>query len=160
MRKVPAAKLVRPYRNFKFRISFDPGKVVALVSKVSALKRTTEVVEWRDGNHPMGNTVFKLPGKTKYEPINVEQGLSLDEEFYKWANLVNDFKDNKAKKDNDFRKDLSLEFMDLDGEVVIKYKLINCWVSEFTTEPDLDANGNTVGIKSLKIEHEGWDVDK
>ncbi len=34
-----------PYKNFKFRIKWD-GAYIAGVSKVSALKRTTEVIEF------------------------------------------------------------------------------------------------------------------
>lgn len=37
-----------PYKNFKFRVKWDT-KYVAGVSKISALKRTTEVVKHREG---------------------------------------------------------------------------------------------------------------
>lgn len=44
-----------PYKNFKFRVKWD-GRFVAAVSKISALKRTTEVVEHRDGADPRRRT--------------------------------------------------------------------------------------------------------
>ena len=154
------AKVILPYRNFKFRVYFE-GKTdpVALVSKMTALKRTTEVVEWREGGE--SNTVRKLAGKSKYEPITLEQGMSLDTDFEDWADRVNKWGGvDTAEKDNDFRKELRVEVLDLDGEVVLKYKMHKCWVSEYTAIPDLDANANTVAIKTLKIENEGWEKDK
>src|SRR5690348_5469669 len=97
------ATKIEPYRNFKFKVYFE-NKAVALVSKMSALKRTTEVVEWREGGD--SSTSRKRTGKTKYEPITLEQGLSLNTDFEDWANLVNSFGaregNNVAKKDNDF----------------------------------------------------------
>jgi phage tail-like protein len=154
------AKVILPYRNFKFRCYFEgKSEPVALVSKMTALKRTTEVVEWRQGGE--SNTIRKLAGKTKYEPITLEQGLSLDTDFEGWADQVNKWGGTDlAQKDNEFRKELRIEVLDLDGEVVLKYKVHRCWVSEYTAVPDLDANANAVAIKTLKIENEGWEKDK
>src|SRR5215210_7889790 len=154
------AKLILPYRTFKFRVYFEgKSEPVALVSKMSALKRTTEVVEWRQGGE--SNTVRKLAGRSKYEPITLEQGLSLDEDFEGWADRVNKWGSvDLSEKDNDFRKELRVEVLDLDGEVVLKYKMHKCWVSEYTAMPDFDANANAVAIKTLKIENEGWEKDK
>jgi phage tail-like protein len=158
----PNAKVSLPYRNFKFRVYFEgKSEPVALVSKMSALKRSTEVVEWRQGGE--SNTARKLAGKTKYEPITLEQGLSFDADFEDWADRVNkwrDCRDLAQKKDNECRKELRVEVLDLDGEVVLKYKIHKCWVSEYTAIPDLDANSNAVAIKTLKIENEGWEKDK
>jgi phage tail-like protein len=153
------AKVILPLRTFKFRVYFE-GKTepVALVNKMGALKRTTEVVEWRQGGE--SNTVRKLAGRTKYEPITFEQGVSDDPDFEDWAHRVNHWGgEDESQKDNDFRKEVRVEILDLDGNVVLKYKIHKCWVSEYTAVPDLDANANTVGIKTLKIENEGWERD-
>ena len=48
-----------PYKNFKFRVKWD-GRYVAGVSKVGALKRTTEVVKHREGGDPSSSR--KSPG--------------------------------------------------------------------------------------------------
>ena len=154
------AKLILPYRATKFRVYFEgKSEPVALVSKMTALKRTTEGVDWREGGE--SNTVRKLAGKTKYEPITLEQGLSLDGDFEDWADQVNKWGGtNLAQKDNEFRKEWRVEVLDLDGEVVLKYQMHTCWVSEYTAIPDLDAKGNAVAIKTLKIENEGWEKDK
>jgi phage tail-like protein len=157
----PNAKVISPYRNFKFRLYFEgKSEPVAMVSKMTALKRTTEIVEWRQGGGE-SNTIRKLAGKSKYEPITFERGLSLDTDLEDWADLVNRWGGTDlAKKDNEFRKELRVEVLDLDGRVVLKYTMHKCWVSEFTAVPDLDANANTVAIQTLKIENECWEKDK
>ncbi len=147
-----------PYKNFKFRIKWD-GRYVAGVSKVGALKRSTEVVEHREGGDP--STSRKSPGRTKYEAITLERGVTHDLEFEAWANKVwhvgNGLGAEVSLKD--FRKDVILEVYNETGQVVIAYKIYRCWVSEFQALPDLDANANAIAIQSLKLENEGWERD-
>jgi phage tail-like protein len=147
-----------PYKNFKFRVLVD-GKVVAGVSKVTALKRTTEVVEHREGGDPSKSR--KSPGRNKFEPITLERGVTHDPVFEDWANKVwnlgNGFGAEVSLKD--FRKDISIEMYNEAGQKVIGYKVYRAWVSEFQSLPDLDANANAVAIEHLKLEHEGWERD-
>ncbi len=150
------AKRFDPYKNFKFRILWD-NKPVLGVSKVSALKRTTEVVKHRDGGD--NSTDHKSPGRTTYDAITLERGLTHDPEFEKWANKVHPFSGDTAMDLADYKKDLTLEMMNEKGQVVYRYFLYYCWVSEYTAMPELNANANAVSIESLKIELEGWDRD-
>ena len=147
-----------PYKNFKFRIRWD-GKFVAGVSKVGALKRSTEVVEHRDGGDP--STSRKSPGRTKYEAITLERGVTHDLEFEAWANKVWHVGAGLGAEVSlkDFRKDLILEVYNEAGQLAIAYKIFRCWVSEFQALPDLDANANAVAIQTLKLENEGWERD-
>ena len=147
-----------PYKNFKFRIKWD-GRFVAGVSKVSALKRSTEVVEHREGGDP--STGRKSPGRTKFEAITLERGVTHDAEFEKWANKVWNFGSGLGAEVSlkDFRKDLILEVYNEAGQLVLAYKLFRCWVSEFQALPDLDANANAVAIQHIKLENEGWERD-
>lgn len=147
-----------PYKNFKFRIKWD-GKYVAGVSKVGALKRSTEVVEHREGGDP--STSRKSPGRTKYEAITLERGVTHDKEFEQWANKVWQYGVALGQEVSlkDFRKDLILEVYNEAGQVVIAYHIFRCWVSEFQAVPDLDANANAVAIETIKLENEGWQRD-
>lgn len=145
-----------PYRNFKFRIKWD-GKYVAGVSKVTALKKTTEVVEFRQGGD--SSVVYKLPGKTKYEAITIEAGLTHDPTFEEWANLVNNIQGDKAMSLKDFRKEIEIEVLNEQGNIAMKYNVHRCWVSEYQSLPDLDANANAVALMHVKIENEGWEKD-
>ncbi len=147
-----------PYKNFKFRIKWD-GQYVAGISKVSTLKRTTEVVEHRAGGDP--STGHKSPGRTKYEAITLERGLTQSLDFHDWAGLVWNFKASLGSEVSlaNFRKDLYLEFYNEAGQLVIAYKIYRCWVSEYQALPDLDANANAIAIEHIKLENEGWERD-
>jgi phage tail-like protein len=147
-----------PYKNFKFRVKWD-GKYVAGVNKVSALKRTTEVVEHREGGDP--STVHKSPGPTKYEPITLELGVTHDTEFEKWANKVWNYGSGLGAEVSlkDFRKDIIIEMYNEAGQLAIAYKVYRCWVSECQAMADLDASGNAVLIQSLTLQNEGWERD-
>ncbi|GHG00585.1 phage tail protein [Streptomyces zaomyceticus] len=147
-----------PYKNFKFRVKWD-GRYVAGVSKVSALKRTTEVVEHRDGADP--STARKSPGRTKYEAITLTRGVTHDVEFEQWANKVWNFGSGLGAEVSlkDFRKDLIIELYNEAGQLVLAYKVFRAWVSEFQSLPELDANANAVAIQTLKLENEGWERD-
>ena len=145
-----------PYKNFKFRIKWD-GRYVAGVSKVGALKRSTELVEHREGGDP--STSRKSPGRTKYEPITLERGVTHDTEFEKWANKVWNYGAGLGAEVSlkDFRKDITIEQLNEQGIPVLAYNIYRCWVSEYQALPDLDAGANAVAIQSIKIENEGWD---
>jgi len=147
-----------PYKNFKFRVKWD-GRYVAGVSKVSALKRTTEVVKHREGGDPSSSR--KSPGRTEYDPITLERGVTHDAEFEAWANKVWNFGGGLGSEVSlkDFRKDVIIEIYNEAGQLVLAYRVFRCWVSEFQSVPDLDANANAVAIQHLKLENEGWERD-
>jgi phage tail-like protein len=147
-----------PYKNFKFRVMWD-GQYVAGVSKVSALKRTTEVVKHRDGADQ--STSRKSPGRTEYEAITLERGVTHDKAFEQWANKVWHLDAGLGVEVSlkDFRKDLMIDVFNEAGQLAIRYKVYRCWVSEFQALPDLDANANAVAIQHLKLENEGWERD-
>lgn len=149
-----------PYKNFKFRVKWD-GKVVAAVSKVGALKRTTEVVKHRDGGDVSSSR--KSPGRTEYEAITLERGVTHDPEFEKWAKLAVNFGakalDGKEISLKDFRKDIQIEVYNEAGQLAIRYNVFRCWVSEYQALPDLDANANAIALEHVKLENEGWERD-
>jgi phage tail-like protein len=147
-----------PYKNFKFRVKWD-GRYVAGISKVSALKRMTEVVKHRDGGDP--STSHKSPGRTEYEAITLERGVTHDGEFETWARKVWDVGGGQGTEVSlkDFRKNIRLELYNEAGQVVIAYNVFRCWVSEYQAFPDLDANANAIAIQHLKLENEGWVLD-
>jgi len=147
-----------PYKNFKFRVKWD-GKYIAGISKVSGLKRTTEVVKHREGGDP--STSRKSPGRTEYEAITLERGVTHDKEFEQWANKVWNFGSGLGVEVSlkDFRKDIIIEFYNEAGQLAIAYKVFRCWVSEFQALPDLDANANAIAIQHIKLENEGWERD-
>ena len=142
-----------PYKNFKFRVSWN-GKTVLGVSKVTALKRTTEVVKHRSGGE--NSTDNKSPGRTSYEPITMERGITHDAEFEAWADKVHPYAGDSAMDLKNYKIDLTLEVLNEKGHVAKRYFIYRCWVSEYQAVPDLDANANATAIEYLKVENEGW----
>src|SRR5918996_1321486 len=147
-----------PYKNFKFRVKWD-GRYVAGVSKMSALKRTTEVVKHREGGDPSSSR--KSPGRSEFEAITLERGVTHDTEFEKWANKVWNFGSGLGAEVSlkDFRKDIIVELYNEAGQFAISSKIYRCWGSEYQSLPDLDANANAVAIQHVKLENEGWERD-
>ncbi len=148
-----------PYKNFKFRVRWD-GRVVAGVSKVGAIKRTTEMVEHRVGGD--ASTSRKSPGRTSFEAITLERGVTHDLEFENWANKVWDSTGGPGAEVSlaDFRKDIVIEVYNEAGQLAIAYQVFRCWVSEYQALPELDANANAVAIQTIKLENEGWIRDR
>ena len=145
-----------PYRNFKFRIKID-NVYVAGLSKCSPLKKTVEMVEWREGGDP--STTHKLPGKTKYDPITLTAGVTHDTTFEDWANMVNNFRGDAAMSLKRFRKNITIDIFNEADQKVLSYHVYRCWVSEYQALPDLDAGANAVMIQTVKVENEGWERD-
>lgn len=147
-----------PYKNFKFRVKWD-GRYVAGISKVSPLIRRTEVVKHREGGDPSSSR--KFPGRTEYDAITLERGVTHDIEFEQWANKVWNYGAGLGMEVSlkDFRKDIIIEILNEAGQLTIAYKVYRCWVSEFEAIADLDANANAVLIQHIKLENEGWERD-
>ena len=145
-----------PYKNMKFRVKWD-GRYVAGVSKVSALKRSTEPVQHREGGDP--STPRVSPSTWKFEPITLERGVTHDFEFEKWANLIYTTDGDAAISLKLFRKDLTIELLNEQGKVAKAYKVYRAWVSEYQALPELDANANAIAIEHMVLQNEGWERD-
>ena len=129
------------------------------MSKISPLRRTTEVITHREGGDP--STTRKSPGQTVYDPIVLERGITHDLEFEKWANKVWNFGAGLGSEVSlkDFRKDITIEMYNEAGQLALAYIIYRCWVSEYVALPELDANGSAVAIQKIKLENEGWERD-
>ena len=143
-----------PYRTFRFQVTIG-GVTVAGMRKMSALKRSTEVIPWRVGGDP--NHERKLPGGSKFDPITLEHGLTQDKTFENWANMVNG-PDSSKPLTKGFRQEVCINVMALNGKIAFSYKIKNAWVSEYQALPELDASAmGQVGIQTITIEHDGWE---
>ena len=145
-----------PYKNFKFRVKGD-GKYVPGISKISPLTRMTEAVIHREGGDPSN---FRLsPGTTKYEPIVLERGLSHDTAFEDWANMVFNKSGDSGMSLKNYRKNIVIELLNLQGVKVMAFNVYRCWVSEYQSLPELDANSKCIAIEKIVLQHEGWERD-
>jgi phage tail-like protein len=144
-----------PYKNFKFQVRWD-GRVVAGVSRVSGLRRVTDVIAYRHGND--SSVVRKAPGLTRFEPITLERGVTHDPAFEQWANKV--WSSSHDVSLADYRKDVVIDLLNEAGQLVKSYVVHRAWPSAYQALPDLDAGGNAVALESLVLEHEGWERDE
>lgn len=144
-----------PYRTSHFRVKWD-NRYVAMLSKMSPLKRVTQVVEWQSVDY---NVTSKLPGNTKFEPVTFERGLTQDRQFLEWAELAHSPLGRGAMSLRNYRKTLTVEVLNLQAVPVMAFFLERAWVSEFQATPELDANANAVAIELIKIEYEGFSRD-
>jgi len=147
-----------PYKAFRFLIYFGSSTTpVAAVSKVGSLKRSSDVIEYKQGGDAITR---KGLGRTKYEPITLERGVTHDPYFEDWANAAQKLdKGAPATSLANLRKEVRIDLLNEAGQPVHRYLVHRCWVSEYQALPDLDGGGNAVAIEHIKLENEGWEHD-
>ncbi len=155
-RMTPQTNRFDPFRTFRFKVKWD-GQYVAGLTKMGALKRTTELVEFREAGENIVSR--KMPGKTSYQAVSLEAGVTYDTAFQDWANLVNDFASHTITSLSDFRKNITVDVFNEAGIKAISYNLFRCWVAEYQALPDLDAGANAVAITTIKLEYEWFERD-
>ena len=142
-----------PYKNFKFRLVWE-GRSVCGGDQIRGMM-PPQVADFRPGGDP--STAHKSPGRSKYEPITLERGLTQDTAFHNWASQVWTFGSNLGSEVSlqSFRKDIYLEFYNEAGQLTISYKILRAWVSKYKALPKLGGGTNDVAIENIEIAHEG-----
>jgi phage tail-like protein len=149
-----------PFRNFNFRIVMG-GVEVAACRKMSGLTGTVDVVKFRAGNAKATNEELS-PGRTHYEPVTLEAGLTTDPEFERWAlQLIRHDQTKDAiprVSDPSFRREVEIYVYDIDNNrPVKKFVLHRAWVSKYTAMSELAAEANEVLIETIEMQHEGFE---
>lgn len=145
-----------PYHTFRFRVKWD-NQYVAGLTKMGALKRTTEVVEYREAG--VNITSRKLPGKSTFDNVTLEKGVTYDTAFEDWANAVNDFASHNVTNLGEFRKNITVDIFNEAGQKALSYNLYRCWVTAYQALPDLDAGANAVAITTVTLAYEWFERD-
>jgi len=147
-----------PYKTYRFLVYFDKSTTpVAGMSKVGGLKRSSDVIEYKEGGNGL---IRKGLGRTKYDPIILERGVTHDTDFEQWANAAQVLdKGHPSQSLKNLRKEIRIELLNEEGQPVHRYLVHRCWVSEYQALPDLDGGTNAVAIEHIKFENEGWEHD-
>jgi phage tail-like protein len=147
-----------PYKSYRFQVFFGQSTTpVAAVSKITALKRTSDVIEYKEGGNPV---ILKGLGRMKYEPITLERGVTQDPDFIAWADTSQVLDQGHASTSlANLRREVRLQLLNEEGQPVHGYIIHRAWVSEFQALPDLDAGANAIALEHIKLENEGWEVD-
>ena len=160
MGKIFPANLNRydPYKAFKFLVFFGRSTIpVAAVSKVGSIKRSSDVIEYKEGGNAV---ILKGLGRTKYEPITLERGVTQDRDLATWANYAQVLDHGSPSTSlAKLRREVSIVLLNEEAQPVLRYLIHRCWVSEYQALPDLDAGGNAIAIEHIKMENEGWEQD-
>lgn len=145
-----------PYKAYRFLVYFGKStSAVAAVSKVTAIKRTSEPIEYKEGGNAI---ILKGLGRTKYEPITLERGVTYDTDFQDWADFAQKLdKGAPSTSLKNLRRDIRIELQNEAGVTVQAFQVYRCWVSEYQALPDLDAGGSAVALEHIKVENEGWE---
>jgi phage tail-like protein len=147
-----------PYKSYAFLVYFGNSTTpVAGISKVTGLKRSTEAIEYKEG----GNAIIRKGlGRTKYEAITMERGVTHDTDFEVWANAAQVLdKGAPSTSLKTLRQEIRIDFLNEERQPVLRFNVHRCWVSEYQALPDLDAGSNAVAIEHIKLENEGWERD-
>jgi phage tail-like protein len=147
-----------PYKTYRFLVYFgtntDP---VAAVSKVGAIKRSSDVIEYKEGGNAI---ILKGLGRMKYDPIQLDRGITQDQEFATWANSAQVLDQGHPTTSlAKLRREISIVLLNEAAQPVLRWLVHRCWVSEFQTLPELDAGANAIAIEHIKMENEGWEWD-
>jgi phage tail-like protein len=147
-----------PYKTYRFLVYFGTSITpVAAVSKVSGLKRSSEVIEYKEAGNAV---ILKGLGRTKYEPVTLERGVTQDHDFETWANAAQVLDHGAATTSlATLRREITITLLNEEAQPVLRWILHRCWVSEYQAIPDLDAGTNAVAIEHIKLENEGWERD-
>jgi phage tail-like protein len=147
-----------PYKSYRFLVFFGTSTApVAAVSKVTALKRSSDVIEYKEGGY---NIILKGLGRTKYEPVTLERGVTQNLDFITWADAAQKLNQGHPTTSLDkLRREVRLQLLNEEGQPVHGYIIHRCWVSEFQALPDLDAGASAIALEHIKLENEGWEVD-
>jgi phage tail-like protein len=160
MGKIFPANLNRydPYKAYRFLVYFGKSTTpVAAVNRVGAVRRTSDVIEYNEGGNAI---VLKGLGRTKYDPITLERGVTQDPDFATWANYAQVL-DHGAPGTSlaNLRQEMAIVLLNEEAQPVLRYLVHRCWVSQFQALPDLDAGASTVAIEMIRVENEGWERD-
>jgi phage tail-like protein len=147
-----------PYKNYRFVVYFGKSTTPVFgVSKVGGLKQSSDVIDYKEGGNAI---ILKGIGRTKYEPITLERGLTQDKDFELWASSAQVLdKGSPSRSLKDLRRDIRIELQNEAGQAVHRYFVHECWVSEYQAMPDLDGGGNAIAVEHIKLEHHGWEHD-
>jgi len=147
-----------PYKSYAFLVYFGTStQPVAGVSKVTGLKRSSDVISYKEGGSGLER---KGIGRTKYDPITLERGVTHDPDFETWANAAQVLdKGAPSTSLKSLRQDVVIVLLNEARQPVHRYKVYRCWVSEYQALPDLSGDSTAVAIEHIKLENEGWEHD-
>lgn len=144
------------YRNFRFRVTLS-GRPVAGFMEVSPLPQKLK----SNGILKSGSPPPTIGPEGQRTPffINLDRGISLDLGFEQWISMVRSFGPATGKGSllPEYKRPLTIEVCNENGEAEYAYHLIHCWVSEYKAIPSPGATSHETAIEHLKLGFDRWE---
>lgn len=143
-----------PYKNFKFLVEITGSMIFAKAGfqKVSGLKASSEVIEYREGGDQ--DSKRKMPGIVSYDPVTLERGMSEDTNMWDLFLKVFDVEQLHQVNDPNFRVTAVIKLLDREGKIVKAWRIDRAWASDYETG-EFDAESSSVMIERIVLQHEG-----
>lgn len=158
---------VDPLEKFRFAVSWTAGngsESTALVRlgfhDIQMPKRSTTKITYREGIDPDINQL--APGLSSMEDVVMSRGVIITDannELYKWVSAVHNPTTGHVGREalsaraanaasSEFRKDVTIQMLDREGNVARQWTLFQAWPSNFV--PGSDLNASEDGEKSME----------
>jgi phage tail-like protein len=138
-----ARKLLDPFHVFNFFVEVE-GLLVAGFSECSGLQVETEIQEYAEGG--LNNYTHHFRGRTKYAPLILKRGLTLNNQLWRWHQGVIEGKFE--------RKNGTIYLLDKTHVPITWWNFKKAFPSKWTG-PELRATSNDVAIESVELIHQG-----
>ena len=131
-----------------FAVEFQ-GKLTGVFRECSAFGSENEVVVHQGSNAKGMQVTIKQPGNLKFSPITLKQGVTSDQQFWKWYEEVETGKIAAARKDG------TITMYDDKMEAVARWNFLKAWPSKIVA-PSFDASSNDVAIEEITLIYEDY----
>ena len=143
-------------KKFRFRVSWS-GRYVAGFMEVSPLPVKLKNPAQRESGGPP--PAIGPEGQCTPFFINLEQGTAFDRGFGQWIAMVRSFGPATGKGSllPEYKRPLTIEACDENGNVEYLYHLASCWVTEYRGIPDPEASSDMTAIEHLRLGFGAWE---
>ena len=168
-----------PLEKFRFLVFLDGGVSRAGFHDCQTPKKTTTKISYREGID--ANVTTQSAGLTAMEDVVLSRGLisgltydpttgtksgpadKAQNDLYNWVLLVNNssiYSDPKgalSQGSTDYRKNVTIQMLDRDGNVARAWLLYNAWPTHFVSGSDLNAAEDAdKSLESLTLAYEDF----
>jgi phage tail-like protein len=131
-----------------FYVSVDGHLDNMVFREASGIGSESEIVEYKGSGKDDYHTVQAIPGRLKWQKINLKRGITDSMDAWNWRKLVEQGNVDGARANG------SVVMVDQNGAEVARWNFLRAWPTKITG-PSLNSSTNEVGVEELEIAHEG-----
>jgi phage tail-like protein len=131
-----------------FYVSVDGHLDNMVFREASGIGSESEIVEYKGSTKDDYHTIQAIPGRLKWQKINLKRGITDSMDAWNWRKLVEQGNVDSARANG------SVVMVDQNGAEVARWNFVRAWPTKITG-PSLNSSTNEVGVEELEIAHEG-----